>query len=417
MANPFEYENTKAIPKLYHHADLDKEDEVFKDALIKFVQKIGCSNFSDASQYVESEELKKEYEEKSKNMKDEDEDPVELDVAEASKCDDSAMSPMSPRNPMSPSQSFSNYFEDIFTEDDSLLEKTSPPSDSCEEFSKAVTEVLTGLDPTGEVNVFVPDPLPKTETETETDERTDKSPLKGFDLDGFAEVEAIVQRMLAKVDTTLNMDMLVEQLDQYEVVLELDAEREICDVVSNKMAEVQAQIDSLSSVLKKLSPLADTLSQAWEYIQDVGILYAQASNREKRLAQVKLVAKDLWLQFVETSRVRKSYDMRFRELKGQWETLSRLITADQNRFQYSKIVHRGPLPYESPEKPQQPKPEAKPAEETETKMGFESIFEIKKNEPLEMDKFSHLDDMPDVSKVAEPSGTKDKRIVDWDLDF
>jgi hypothetical protein len=173
----------------------------------------------------------------------------------------------------------------------------------------------------------------------------DDGALEGFNSKEFDEVRSVVSGILAKVDKA-DLDSITKTLPEYAVRLDLDHNRENPAIISDRIAQVQARLDSIHAVMMKLGPEAQALTQAWDYIADVGIVFSNASNREKRAAQAKLVMKDLWQRFVLVKALHISVEKSYKHLQIQFDTLSRLITCGQER---TKEVSRGALPYESNE--------------------------------------------------------------------
>lgn len=472
------------MPRHFQKTDWSEEQKKFREMIPTFLKNVECANVivperkegeevkkSSQPQPVEDDDfisfLDEQPEESAKKVQESDASFVESRHAEETSTNESASlhEPNEPKIPEEPEEpemppedlyavSGADPLKNIFDDGESVKVEQQAFSDAAADVS--AEDLSSPLEEEGPS----PDPA-KTPEDTQVKNEEKKTakkdsprpvvdPLKNFDFEGFKDMQAIAERMLSGVDRKLDLDLLEKQLDDYYVVLNLDAERENIEELNNGMIRVQAAIDSVSTVLKKLVPLANELNRAWDWLEDTGIAYANATNREKREAQVKIVLKEFWLEVCQALRVRQSYENRQRELKGQWETISRLMTFDQYRTQYYKDVHRPELPFESRQenkrsameaskrlhdkgvastKPVAEEFEADPVAETkkiqkEQKApngddGSEpqdaSIFEQKANEPLEPEKHKHLDAFPaDAEKLANVSGSK-KGFVDWDF--
>lgn len=435
MSDPFGYDGDTGLPRKYHQVDLEQEERIFKERCAAFLERIKHANMpssggvfgdekKDELQHVEGTGDKKNVQEKERNVQDSSPSVVESEIADEPDCGDSAISQssqISPRSPQVNQPSFSPSGEDPLSDifDNDNQELGAPWEDDAEallaqaEAEEPEVEEAPAPEPEPVKPAKIDGSIKDAMLTTQADSPKKPDVLKGFDFDGYKSVQVTVERMMSKV-TRIDLEHLSDQLDEYEVELDLDSEREIPDIVRNKMIEVQAKLDSVGQILKRLVPYAEAVEEAWDYVKDTGILYAQASSREKRVAQVKLVEKARWQEYAESSRLKKSYENRFKELRQQWETLSRLITADQNRTLYLKNVQRGELPL-SETKPSVSGPVRAPEPEVEDK----NVFDAKKNEPLDPEKFDHLESMPKKAKDLVSASSKTKKgQVDWgDLDF
>lgn len=178
--------------------------------------------------------------------------------------------------------------------------------------------------------------------EGDDDEASEPAAMEGFDLDSFKGIQTAVDDLLSSAKK-VDVDAIVNELPNYAVQLDLDHYRKNPDVLSDKIIQVQAKRDSLNALMMKVGPELSTLIDAWDYVEDVGLAYSNASNREKRAAQAKILMKGLWARFVLVKRLHQSLKQADGNLEGQFNTLSRLITCSQDR---NREVSRGAMPFE-----------------------------------------------------------------------
>lgn len=166
--------------------------------------------------------------------------------------------------------------------------------------------------------------------------------LEGFGLEEFKPIQDTVNELLASTKKA-DLDLIVNELPNYAVEMSLDSFRKNPDILSDKIIQVQAKQDSLHALMMMIGPELSTLIEAWDYIDKVGQNFSNASNREKRAAQAKILMKDLWERFVMVKRVHQSLDKAYKHLESQFNMLSRLITCSQDR---NREVSRGAVPFE-----------------------------------------------------------------------
>jgi hypothetical protein len=199
--------------------------------------------------------------------------------------------------------------------------KTDPPKDS-----------LPLSDPFDDINASAhPAPLsdetaaPVPTSANNADPDVDHGIMEGFDTDEFADTKKVADKILADTGD-VDLGLIVNKIPEYGVRLNLDAHRENPNILADSLVEIQAKKDSVHADLLKVTPIADSLKRAIDYILDVGIQCSKQSSREKRIAQVKHEISDLITRYAIMERVRDVLDMTYRHLVGQHETVSRLVT-------------------------------------------------------------------------------------------
>jgi hypothetical protein len=326
--------------------DLEEDDRRFRSKLPEFWEKVSCAN------------------EKCKKMEGAARTAVESTSAEDPYCGKSASEPNQPSEPKEPKVSQPDDFladlfnnppkktepekkpvngtlEELFGDASSLLKKpvitvppevaigSKPPVASA---PKVVAEVIDQTE--SAFLVSIPGSVDDVERGTEPEESkpwgTDLADaLSGFDEEGFKKIISNISRNIEGVDRSIDLKRAEKTLDEYKVSLDLDSSDRLGSL-GDKMAQVQAQMDSIRLPLSKLTAWGNAIEKCWKYIESVGVLFSSASSREKRDAQVKLVFGDLWIEYATVTRVRDSYQEQLEALQVQWNTLSRLITHDMS---------------------------------------------------------------------------------------
>jgi hypothetical protein len=353
--------NKPVSMKRYLVLDLEDDDRKFKGKMPVFWEKVSCAN------------------KKTKKQEGEHCVPVELVSVGASNRGDSISEPKEPKMSQAPLRD--DFLADLFEspppkakpqpakKSDELLEGTSAapikatssgtvsstplpsaatvkPEDvvSSSKLPEPVTPSLSIPEPKDVVRKLV------NENENENKDKVspkkleawDMDILSDFDLDGFKKIIDRVVKNLANVDRSLCLEKVEKQLDEYQIALDLENQERLGSL-GDKMARVQSLMDSLRLVLSKLTDWGDAAEKSWKYIESIGALYASASSREKRDAQVKVALGDFWLEYSNVTRIRDLYREQLEALKDQWNTLSRLITHDTNVNNTIRSISAGNL--------------------------------------------------------------------------
>ena len=243
-----------------------------------------------------------------------------------------------------------------------------------------------------------------------------------FDHEGFEEVRNVVTKILSGTFPVKDTSSLSSQIQnrEYAVDLRIDPRGEDVDHLSNVMMEVQSKLDGANSVLQRLLPRAAALEKAWDYVKHVGILFAKGSNREKRDAQVRYEMKDLWIEYSEISRLSESFQKEMWALKGQWETVSRLMTFELNKTQLCPDLNRGG----STPAPKRTRARARVDRTTSLEEEKEDAFDPDEgHEETSLDDSSveGLEDFPSTSKAKSKArgssggSAKGKGFTGWDF--
>lgn len=266
-------------------------------------------------------------------------------------------------------------------------------------------------------------PVPPPEPEVPEYEQQDRpapvsvSVSEGFDHKKFAEIRAVMDRIMAGVKKA-DLNLYKEQLPKLTVHLALDQYRENADLISDYMVKVQAKRDTAYGDLMMLEEICTSMKEAEEYALGVGSECSSLSSEKKRVGEVKLMMQDFFVEKVSTERLRDAYDMTYKHLHGQLDTLSRLLTAHQLRM---KLM--GPGRYEEPAQLQAvmptttskpmappPAPETTPAKVAEEVPWIETpspkpTSKTKRDAPLE-----DFKPVPAPAKAPETSGVMEEWI-------
>ena len=229
----------------------------------------------------------------------------------------------------------------------------------------------------------------KAEAKAEVVEKPPEKPLDGFIFDEFKEVQQIIANILSKVKKS-DIDAISKMIPQFAVHIKLDRFAEHPAVISQAIAEVQHQLDSVHDQLMETGPESQALGAAWDYLGDIGVAFSSASNREKRMAQSKIVMRDLWQRYIEVKTIHTSLEKAYRHLQIQFDTLSRLITCEQERR--SKELNRGGLPFDGSYKSVS-EPEPKQAPQAPAQSAGESAALAQK--------YASLDGLPKEVKAVK----------------
>ncbi len=226
----------------------------------------------------------------------------------------------------------------------------------------------------------------------------------------FLEMMNLLEKML-KYLPEVDLFALAGTLHEYSVNLGLDPEREDTQILSRRMKEVEIKRDALYGKLMMLKPHSDALKHATEWIMKVGPGYSSASSEQKRIAEIKMLTDDVWLRYALVDRVHNSFEETYSHLGRQMDTISRLVTCDQNRLKHMEM-RRGTSSYDDAAPWEDPKPSQAhsprplpPKSETEEEGGLDEAVNQKMSQPLDPKKYKDLQSMPtDTSKIAGKAG-------------
>jgi len=104
--------------------------------------------------------------------------------------------------------------------------------------------------------------------------------LDGLDVTRFQrDVKATGEEILSRIPD-VNLKVLEASLPKYSICLNIDSQRETPESLGEKMARVQALMDSLHVDFQQLKLMVEGLDQAMDFILNNGVLCSSASSRE-----------------------------------------------------------------------------------------------------------------------------------------
>jgi len=205
----------------------------------------------------------------------------------------------------------------------------------------SVPETSTSSSP-GIVSTFVCPAVAEMSHSTHTEKDaemlflTDSSFEEGFDAARFESIKRVA-RMMLKGCPDIDLDVIERECRDYSVDLRTDYHREDTDYVLEKMLAVQAKKDALHAHNLRLIPLYQSMKSAAEFITTVGPCCSAASNRDNRLAAVKMAIPNFWVRHAKVCRVKEQVDKSSEHLVQQYDTVSRVVTAEQLRLKRQEI--------------------------------------------------------------------------------
>jgi len=151
------------------------------------------------------------------------------------------------------------------------------------------------------------------------------------DFDGKAFSEEIA-KMQDIVDLVKSFDLrhFVEQIPSLGVHVDLDAHRENPEVIAEAFTRLYGAYTNAHTKLMLLLPMRHKIDSVVDYLMDVGVAFSNASNKERRVGQVKLVLRDLLRVQEDVRQVCDSYERTCKQLLSQHDMVSRLFSWHQN---------------------------------------------------------------------------------------
>ena len=202
-------------------------------------------------------------------------------------------------------------------------------------------------------------------------------PLEGFNSALFEIVQKTAYAMMEGIPL-VDLDRILGSLPEYSVNMGLDHYRENLDVLNEKIIKIEGMRDSLFSQTQHLSALSSSAEEAAEYMLAAGMACSNASNKEKREAQIRLADPQFWIRYAKVCRTDAAVEATFKHLSNQYETISRLTTLLQIRVKVAEIS-RGEVPFErKEEKIQQPQQSTQTEEPKKQKTEAKTEPEVKK---------------------------------------
>lgn len=222
--------------------------------------------------------------------------------------------------------------------------------------------------------------------------------MEGFNYEQFREAQQVANSILKGI-ADIDVDQIQARIPEYVVRLDLDAHRENPDVLADSMVEIQAKKDSLHAELLRLIPVVERLEHAITYLLDLGIICSTASSREKRIAQVKYLIRELMIKHATIESVYEALDKTYKHLLNQSDTVSRIITWHSMfpRDMGHEVRPRSAFSSE----PRLPRSEAPRTEEAKPNTQFSEA------------EFAGLEKFPDHPKVPNLRDDMKPGEIDW----
>lgn len=178
------------------------------------------------------------------------------------------------------------------------------------------------------------------------DNSHDAEAMEGFNMQRFEKVRATAQQMLDWLPQQ-DLSSIMNSLPNYVAELNLDYLREHQNELTDKLMEVQSKRDSLHAVVVRVTPAFYNSKSAADYFTTAGLDCSTASSKDKRVAQIKFVIPEFWINHAKIIATMETVQKVFDHLAGQYECISRLITGWQTKMKISDIA-RGEEAYEEP---------------------------------------------------------------------
>lgn len=230
------------------------------------------------------------------------------------------------------------------------------------------------------------------------------------DFDGKAFAEEIA-KMQDIVDMVKSFDLIpfVDQIPSLGVHVDLDAHRENPEVIAEAFTRLYGAYTNAHTKLMLLLPMRHKIDSVVDYLMDVGVAFSNASNKERRVGQVKLALRDLLRVQEDVRQVCDSYERTCKNLLSQHDMVSRLFSWHQNYLLPRGIGMRIPSGEEQYAPRYQPHGPASP----QPPVGISVTMDDEKKPEFEEKAFEDLEPMP-----SKPT-FKDKKpgFVDFGKSF
>lgn len=245
---------------------------------------------------------------------------------------------------------------------------------------------------------------------------------KGIDVDKFKDMMNVIELLLFKLPE-VDLYRLADSIGGYGVNIDFDKERDNIKALAMRMGELETKRDSLHGHLMKLKPNNEGYKEAVDWVSKVGPSMSSGKNAEARTAEIRMLTQEIYLRSALLERVYKSYEDTYSHIGRQIDTISRLVTIDQNMIRRAELK-RGMAPYEeqaweepTPREKHVPKVLSSSSPE-ETEIGGSTDDELtgmNMSQPLDPKKYKDLQDFPkDASKLAAKGGrTFQKGDMAW----
>ena len=185
--------------------------------------------------------------------------------------------------------------------------------------------------------------------------------------------------------------------------ISLDHMRERHNILNSKLVEIQGKRDSLYPVMLRIAPVEVAMKHAGEYIESAGMDCSSGSSREKRLAHVMTAIPEFWIRNAKVKRTAAAVEVAFKHLEGQYECISRLITALQIKAKIGEIS-RGENLFEDKSVSEQPR---------ENEQAAKAIVAEQPVQPGDAEKYAALDRFDPTRAVASNGPSGGTRQVDF----
>jgi len=237
-------------------------------------------------------------------------------------------------------------------------------------------------------NPKTPEPASEDWISSEPQNPTKKGPLPSFsdfDAEGFEREMAKMSDVIERVKS-FDLSHYAQQIGTFGVHVDLDAHRENPEVIASAFTLIYGAYTTVHARLMELLPIRHRIDSVVDYLTDIGVAFSKASNKERRMGQVKLALGDLIQLQDDVREVCDSYERTCKHLLSQHDMVSRLFTWHQNYLIPRNVGMRLPAGDDAPRAPSAPRRTPEPEE---PKRKFED------------NEFSGLDDMPSKPKMKD----------------
>lgn len=184
----------------------------------------------------------------------------------------------------------------------------------------------------------------------------DTLPIDEFNHDKFNKVKVYILRIMENVDEQ-KVENWMDSVVGYSMNLVLDEQRVRPEILADTLVKVQANKDTVHSILLEMVKSVRWMKEAEEFIKTSGASCSKAGSDSKRIGDVRLVFPEFFFLLAKVEATFDLYERTYRHLCNQADAVSRLVTTQQNEMRYKDIFtgrmegeKQRQLPFEGPYK-------------------------------------------------------------------
>lgn len=157
-----------------------------------------------------------------------------------------------------------------------------------------------------------------------------------FNFAKWAKVECEIKEIMGMVSES-KIDAWMSSFVQYAINLNLDEQRVRPEILANTLVTIQGKKDPVHSILLELVKFGRWMKEAEEFLKTSGVSCSKAGSDSKRMGDVRIVIPEFFKLLAKVEATYEIYERIYKHLCNQADTVSRLVTTQQNEMRYKEI--------------------------------------------------------------------------------